>query len=247
MHRLTGIAPSVALHFPWDRVDDLNDAARARGGARPRLGAINPNLFQDPDYKLGSLCHPDAGVRRRAVAHVLECVEIAASLGSNADLAVARRRDELSGPGLAARSPAPARSTHCARSTTRCRRRHGAARRVQVLRAGVLRDRPRRLGLRAARLPGSSASARRCSSISATTRQGVNIEQIVSLLHGVGSTRRLPLQRPQVRRRRSDRRLDRPVPAVPDLLSSCRRRARSSAASASRSTSRTTSSRRSRR
>jgi L-rhamnose isomerase/sugar isomerase len=84
VHRLTGIARSVALHFPWDRVDDLNDLRVRAEELGLRLGAINPNLFQDPDYKLGSLCHPDAGIRRRAVAHVHECIEIAASLGSNA-------------------------------------------------------------------------------------------------------------------------------------------------------------------
>jgi len=84
VHRLTGTAPSVALHIPWDRVDDfaaLRDHAQELG---LRLGAINPNLFQEPEYKLGSLCHPEADVRRRAVAHVLECVEIADRVGSGA-------------------------------------------------------------------------------------------------------------------------------------------------------------------
>src|SRR5580692_1026872 len=66
VHRLTGAAPAVALHFPWDTVDDyadLRDHARALG---LRVGAVNPNLFQDPDYKLGSITHPDPGVRRKA-------------------------------------------------------------------------------------------------------------------------------------------------------------------------------------
>jgi L-rhamnose isomerase / sugar isomerase len=84
VHRLTGSAPSVALHIPWDRVDDfaaLRDHAQELG---LRLGAINPNLFQEPEYKLGSLCHPEADVRRRAVEHVLECVEIAERVGSGA-------------------------------------------------------------------------------------------------------------------------------------------------------------------
>jgi len=84
VHRLTGTAGAVALHFPWDHVDDLttlHDHARARG---LRIGAVNPNLFQDPDYKLGSITHPDAGVRRKATDHLLECVEIARKLGSTA-------------------------------------------------------------------------------------------------------------------------------------------------------------------
>lgn len=84
VHRLTGTAPAVALHFPWDAVDDL-DALRAHiEGRGLRVGAVNPNLFQDPDYKLGSITHPDAAVRERAVAHLLECVEIATTLGSTA-------------------------------------------------------------------------------------------------------------------------------------------------------------------
>jgi L-rhamnose isomerase/sugar isomerase len=84
VHRLTGTAPAVALHFPWDRVDDLA-ALRAHASSRGlRIGAVNPNLFQDPDYKLGSITHPDAAVRRKATDHLLECVEIASALGSTA-------------------------------------------------------------------------------------------------------------------------------------------------------------------
>lgn len=76
VNRLTGVAPSVALHIPWDKTDDwaaLKDYATERGVS---LGAINPNLFQDDAYKLGSLCHPDERVRARALDHILECCEI---------------------------------------------------------------------------------------------------------------------------------------------------------------------------
>jgi L-rhamnose isomerase / sugar isomerase len=84
VHRVTGTAPAVALHFPWDQVDDLA-ALRAHAEARGlRIGAVNPNLFQDPDYKLGSITHPDAAVRRKATDHLLECVETARTLGSTA-------------------------------------------------------------------------------------------------------------------------------------------------------------------
>jgi L-rhamnose isomerase/sugar isomerase len=84
VHRLTGTAGAVALHFPWDAVEDYG-ALRAHIEARGlRVGAVNPNLFRDPDYKLGSLTHPDAGVRERAVAHMLECLAIATALGSSA-------------------------------------------------------------------------------------------------------------------------------------------------------------------
>jgi L-rhamnose isomerase / sugar isomerase len=84
VHRLTGTAPAVALHFPWDAVDDYGGLRAHIEGLGLRVGAVNPNLFQDPDYKLGSVTHPERAVRERAVAHMLECVEIAAELGSTA-------------------------------------------------------------------------------------------------------------------------------------------------------------------
>jgi L-rhamnose isomerase/sugar isomerase len=84
VHRLTGTAPAVALHFPWDAVDDYGRLRAHIEGLGLRVGAVNPNLFQDPGYKLGSVTHPDARVRERAVAHMLDCVEIAAELGSTA-------------------------------------------------------------------------------------------------------------------------------------------------------------------
>lgn len=84
VHRLTGVASAVALHFPWDAVDDL-DALRSHLLARGlRAGAVNPNLFQEPEYKLGSVTNPDRKVRARAVSHLLDCVQIATELGSTA-------------------------------------------------------------------------------------------------------------------------------------------------------------------
>jgi L-rhamnose isomerase/sugar isomerase len=83
VHRYTGVAPSVALHIPWDRVDDyaaLAGHARDRG---VRLGAINSNVFQDDDYMLGSVTHPDPAVRRKALDHLLECVDIMDLTGSD--------------------------------------------------------------------------------------------------------------------------------------------------------------------
>ena len=82
VHGLTGACPSVALHIPWDRVEDWAPLAREARDLGIRIGAINPNLFQDDDYRLGSLCHPDAAIRRRAVEHMLECVGIAREAGS---------------------------------------------------------------------------------------------------------------------------------------------------------------------
>ncbi len=82
VHRYTGVAPSVALHIPWDKVDDYGELQEYAGSLGISLGAINPNLFQDDAYKLGSLCHPNAAVRRQAVDHILECIDIAKTVGS---------------------------------------------------------------------------------------------------------------------------------------------------------------------
>jgi L-rhamnose isomerase/sugar isomerase len=84
VHRLTGTAGAVALHFPWDAVEDYDDLRAHIEGRGLRVGAVNPNLFQEPDYKLGSLTHPDAAVRDRAVEHMLDCLRIATALGSGA-------------------------------------------------------------------------------------------------------------------------------------------------------------------
>jgi len=84
VHRLTGTAPAVALHFPWDAVDDLDNLRDDVHGLGLRVGAVNPNLFQDPDYKLGSLAHPDERIRAKALEQLKECVSIAAALGSSA-------------------------------------------------------------------------------------------------------------------------------------------------------------------
>jgi L-rhamnose isomerase / sugar isomerase len=82
VHRFTGVAPTVALHIPWDRVDDyaaLAAYARDRGVG---LGAINSNVFQDDDYMLGSVTNPDPAIRKKALGHLLECVDIMDATGS---------------------------------------------------------------------------------------------------------------------------------------------------------------------
>jgi L-rhamnose isomerase / sugar isomerase len=84
VHRLTGTAPAVALHFPWDAVEDYGELRAHIAAAGLRVGAVNPNLFQDPDYKLGSITNADARVRAKAVGHLIECIEIAGELGSTA-------------------------------------------------------------------------------------------------------------------------------------------------------------------
>jgi L-rhamnose isomerase/sugar isomerase len=82
VHKLTGLAPSVAIHIPWDKVDDYGKLRSHAEGLGLSIGAINPNLFQDDDYMLGSITNADAAIRRKATDHLLECVDIAKETGS---------------------------------------------------------------------------------------------------------------------------------------------------------------------
>ncbi|SME93652.1 L-rhamnose isomerase [Streptomyces sp. Amel2xC10] len=82
VHAFTGVAPTVALHIPWDTVEDYAALAKHAEDRGVRLGAINSNTFQDDAYKLGSVCHRDPAVRRKAVGHLLECVDIMDATGS---------------------------------------------------------------------------------------------------------------------------------------------------------------------
>jgi L-rhamnose isomerase / sugar isomerase len=99
VHRFTGLAPSVALHIPWDRVDDVGKLVAHADDLGVRLGTINTNTFQDDDYMLGSLCHVDERVRDKAVAHAHDCVDIMDVTGSR-DLKV-WLPDGLNYPGQA--------------------------------------------------------------------------------------------------------------------------------------------------
>jgi L-rhamnose isomerase/sugar isomerase len=78
----TGAAPSVALHIPWDKVEDYQKLGKAAADAGIRLGTINANVFQDDDYKLGSVTNPDPAVRRKALNHLFECVDVMDQTGS---------------------------------------------------------------------------------------------------------------------------------------------------------------------
>ncbi len=84
VHRLTGCCPRVAIHIPWDRVDDYGELARLAESEGVAIGAVNPNLFGEDEYRLGSLCSPDEGVRALALRHLAECVTVAREVGSDA-------------------------------------------------------------------------------------------------------------------------------------------------------------------
>ena len=85
VHALTGACPTLALHVQWDLPNGLKDVGAVenlskKSGVRP--GSINPNIFQNQEYKYGSLGNPDATIRKTALRHILECVQIAHALGS---------------------------------------------------------------------------------------------------------------------------------------------------------------------
>ena len=78
----TGLAPKVALHYPWDKVDDWSEVVDFAAEVGVGLGTVNSNTFQDEDYKFGSLAHHDPAVRQKAIDHHLECIEIMDKIGS---------------------------------------------------------------------------------------------------------------------------------------------------------------------
>jgi L-rhamnose isomerase/sugar isomerase len=83
VHAHTGLAPAVALHIPWDLVDDFGKLRSHAEDHGVRIGTINSNTFQDEAYKLGSLSHSDDAVRRKAIAHHLDCIDVMRATGSN--------------------------------------------------------------------------------------------------------------------------------------------------------------------
>jgi L-rhamnose isomerase / sugar isomerase len=85
VHRLTGVTPTMALHVLWDLPNGVADVPKIRALEAKtgiRAGSINPNTFQEAEYKYGSICNPSVEVREKATAHLLESVEIGRALGS---------------------------------------------------------------------------------------------------------------------------------------------------------------------
>lgn len=82
VHKLTGVCPRAALHIPWDKVDDYDALKQEADQLGIGIGAINPNVFQDESYKLGSFGHRDAQVRQKAMDHMHECIDIMHRTGS---------------------------------------------------------------------------------------------------------------------------------------------------------------------
>lgn len=82
VHQYTGVAPRVSLHIPWDLVDDFEVLARHAEDLGVQIGMINSNVFQDDDFMLGSLAHPDPRVRAKAVDHHKQCIDVMRATGS---------------------------------------------------------------------------------------------------------------------------------------------------------------------
>jgi L-rhamnose isomerase/sugar isomerase len=82
VNSFTGVAPTVALHIPWDKVDDYDDLARHAREKGVALGTINSNTFQDDDYIFGSITHSDQRIRQKAIDHHFDCIDIMNKTGS---------------------------------------------------------------------------------------------------------------------------------------------------------------------
>lgn len=82
VHRVTGVCPSMALHIPWDRCDDYKSVCDEANGLGVKIGAVNPNVFQEPEYKLGSFGNPLPDVRASAMEHMDECLDVMRATGS---------------------------------------------------------------------------------------------------------------------------------------------------------------------
>ena len=83
VNKYTGLAPRLSLHIPWDLVDDFSDLQRHASDLGVTIGTINSNVFQDDDYKLGSLCNPDPAIRRKAIDHHKQCIDVMRQTGSD--------------------------------------------------------------------------------------------------------------------------------------------------------------------
>jgi L-rhamnose isomerase/sugar isomerase len=82
VNEFTALAPSVALHIPWDKVDSYDELRDHAEGLGVKLGTINSNTFQDEDYKFGALTHAEDSIRQKAIDHHFECIDIMHATGS---------------------------------------------------------------------------------------------------------------------------------------------------------------------
>ena len=225
VHKYTGVAPSVALHIPWDKVDDYGELQAYAGSLRPHAWAPStPTSSRMTPTSWAACANPDAAVRRQAIDHCLECVEIAKTVGSQRHQPLAGRRHQLPRPGPHPRPQAPpaGESLHEIYAAMPAPMRllieykffEPAFYHTDLGDWGMsLPDVPQARRARAgAGRPGApSAGHQHRADRRAAARRG--------------PAGRVPLQQQKVRRRRPHRRLDQPLRAVPDLQRAGRRRA----------------------
>ena len=213
MHRFTGMAPTVALHIPWDRVDDYAALGAYAAEHGVTLGTINSNTFQDDDYKFGSLTHTDKTVRQKAIDHHLACIEIMNQTGSR-DLKI-WLADGTNYPG---QGDIRGRQDRLAESLATIYQHIGQDQRM-VLEykffepAMYMTDVPD-WGTSYAQVSALGERAKVCLD-TGHHAPGTNIEFIVAQLLRLRKARIVRLQLALLRRRRPDRRGGRSVPAVP--------------------------------
>ena len=82
VHKVTGLCPSVAIHIPWDKVEDYGKLRSHAESLNLKIGAINPNMFQEEEYMLGGVTNSDPAIRRKTTDHLLECIDVAKETGS---------------------------------------------------------------------------------------------------------------------------------------------------------------------
>ncbi len=205
VNRLTGATPTLALHVLWDLPDGSRDVPTVRlleGKYGVRAGSINPNLFQNQEYKFGSLCNPLAEIRKRALDHVLDSIALGQQLGSrDVSLWLAdgsnypgtqsmRQRIGWLEEGL---REAHARLKPEQRLLVEYKPFEPAFYHTDIADWGMAAEMARRAGPQARVLVDTGHHY-----------AGQNIEQIVAWLAAHGNAGRVPLQRPAVRGRRSD-------------------------------------------
>lgn len=84
VHKFTGVAPAVAVHVLWDfKGDNYTEIKTFAETQGVKIGSINPNVFQDPEYAFGSITSEDTAVRKKAVDHILDSIEIGKAVGSD--------------------------------------------------------------------------------------------------------------------------------------------------------------------
>ena len=223
VHHFTGCCPSVATHVLWDFPEGLKSTPAVMASAAKvgvRLGAINPNVFQDQIYKNGSLGNPDPAIRKAALDHILESIEIGKQTGSR-DVSL-WFADGSSYPGSAIHSPSEAMVRRGPERNARAPFPPAAdAGGIQAVRAVFLPHGPGRLGhvtaSLAPRRPPSESVGGYGSPLSGAeyrTDCGVAAER--------GHAGWFPLQRPPLRGRRLDARFHRPLSGFPHLQRSDR-------------------------